>query len=83
MLKLIRSATGNTDMSKTFEAIVEIDETYVGGKPRKDNHSDDDNNFPKPPLKRRRRTRKTPIVGIKNAIPNAFTLKNISQYARG
>jgi hypothetical protein len=49
MLKLIRSATGNTDMSKTFEAIVEIDETYVGGKSRKDNHSDDDNNFPKPP----------------------------------
>jgi transposase-like protein len=81
MLKLIRSAMGNTDMSKAFEAIVKIDETYVGGKPRKDNHNDDDNNLPKPPLKRGRGTSKTPIVGIKErnskrvyatvALPNA------------
>jgi len=81
MLKLIRSAMGNTDMSKAFEAIVEIDETYVGGKPRKDNYNDDDNKPPKPPLKRGRGTSKTPIVGIKErnskrvyatvALPNA------------
>ncbi|MDR1696324.1 MAG: IS1595 family transposase [Endomicrobium sp.] len=65
MLKLIRSAMGNADMSKAFEAIVEIDETYVGGKPHKENRNDDDNNPPKPPLKRGRGTSKTPVVGIK------------------
>jgi hypothetical protein len=29
MLQQIRTAMGNTDMSKAFEAFVEIDETYV------------------------------------------------------
>lgn len=52
----------------TSEAIVEIDETYVGGKPHKDNnHSDDDkddnNNDNKP--KRGRGTSKTPVIGVK------------------
>lgn len=55
MLKQIRTAMGN-DGQKTFEAIVEIDETYIGGKPRKG--EDDDH-------KRGRGTKKTPIVGIK------------------
>jgi hypothetical protein len=37
MLKQIRGAMGNVDMRKSFEVFVEIDETYVGGKPRKQN----------------------------------------------
>jgi transposase-like protein len=61
MLKQIRTAMGNKDMSKAFEAIVEIDETYVGGKPRKDNNYD----LPKPPLKRGRGTNKTAVIGVK------------------
>ena len=55
------------EYKETFEAIVEIDETYVGGKPRKDNnHSDDnkDNNNENKP-KRGRGTSKTPVIGVK------------------
>ena len=37
MLRTIRSAMGKEEYKDTFEAVVEIDETYVGGKPRKDN----------------------------------------------
>lgn len=74
MLKQIRSAMGNTDMSKAFEAMVEIDETYIGGKPRKMNGETE-------PSKRGRGTKKTPVVGVKErssshvfakvALPNA------------
>ena len=59
MLQKIRGAMGKEEYKETFEAIVEIDETYVGGKPRKSNdHSDDDN-------KRGRGTSKTPVIGVK------------------
>ncbi len=58
MLKQIRSAMGNTDMTKAFEAMVEIDETYIGGKPRKKNGQTE-------PSKRGRGTKKTPVVGVK------------------
>ena len=37
MLRLIRTAMGTETHKDAFEAIVEIDETYVGGKPRKEN----------------------------------------------
>ncbi|MFC2169467.1 IS1595 family transposase [Acidobacteriota bacterium] len=62
MLKQIRKAMGNSDTKKTFEAIVEIDETYIGGKPRKRNKRDDDDDTPK--LKRGRGTKKQPVVGV-------------------
>lgn len=70
MLKQIRSAMGNTDMSKAFEAIVEIDETYIGGKPKKanKNNDNDDNDLPKAP--RGRGTRKTAIIGVKERKTN-------------
>jgi transposase-like protein len=55
MLRLIRSAMGNKNMRQTFDVFVEIDETYIGGKPRKINHA---------PLKRGRGTRKTPVIGV-------------------
>ena len=33
MLHLIREIMGKEEYKDTFEAIVEVDETYVGGKP--------------------------------------------------
>jgi transposase-like protein len=49
------------DNGKLLEGIVEMDETYVGGKPRKENHKDDDNDKGNP---RGRGTKKTPVVGM-------------------
>lgn len=63
MLHKIREAMSNTDMSKAFEAIVEIDETYIGGKPRKRNSESVSS-------KRGRGTNKTPVVGVKERSSN-------------
>lgn len=64
MMKQIRTAMEKEEMSEVFEAIVEIDETYVGGKPRKKNkHNDDEDN--KNNNKRGRGTSKTAIIGVK------------------
>ncbi|MDD4413202.1 MAG: IS1595 family transposase [Oscillospiraceae bacterium] len=65
MLQQIRLAMGNADNQEFFDTIVEIDETYVGGKPRKSNEHDD--NTPKGTgtgAKRGRGTDKTPVVGM-------------------
>ncbi len=60
MLMKIRSAmVADLDL---FTGIVEADECYVGGKPRKRNRRDDDDNYPQAP--RGRATRKLPIVGV-------------------
>jgi transposase-like protein len=40
MLQQIRLAMGNAENQELFDTIVEIDETYVGGKPRKSNEHD-------------------------------------------
>jgi transposase-like protein len=61
MLQQIRQAIGNAEQKEFFDTIVEIDETYVGGKPRKTNKHDDDDNTPS---KRGRGTNKTPVVGV-------------------
>lgn len=61
MLRQIRIAMSNIKDGKTFEAIVEIDETYIGGKPRKKNRKDDDDQERN---KRGRGTKKNPVVGI-------------------
>ncbi len=52
---------GNTENKKAFKTIIEIDETYIGGKPRKPNKRDNDINIQN---KRGRGTKKTPIVGM-------------------
>ena len=65
MLQQIRIAMGNTEHQEFFDTIVEIDETYIGGKPRKDNDHHD--NLPKgmgTGAKRGRGTSKTPVVGM-------------------
>jgi transposase-like protein len=45
--------------SELLHGIVEADETYVGGKPRKGNKRDDDKPGP-----RGRATKKTPVIGV-------------------
>jgi len=56
-------------MKETFDVLVEIDETYVGGRPRKGNLKLDENGSAvieeKQKSKRGRGTSKTPVVGVK------------------
>ena len=59
MMRMVRSAMHKEDMKEVFVAIVEIDETYVGGKPRKSNIHDD-NDLHENQNKRGRGTSKTP-----------------------
>ena len=49
-----------TEEGELLQGIVEIDETYVGGKQRRFNRRDDDQN---PTGRRGRGTKKTPVVG--------------------
>jgi len=57
MLKQIRISMGNERDNKFNETVLEMDETYIGGKPKK-NNNDDENN------KRGRGTKKSPVVGV-------------------
>lgn len=57
MLKLIRTAMGTETHKDAFEAIVEIDETYVGGKPRKEN------------THKGKATKKTSVAGVRAKHP--------------
>jgi transposase-like protein len=61
ILHQIRKAMAEENPQGFYEAIIEIDETYVGGKPRKGNNKDDDN---LPKNKPGRGTNKTPVIGI-------------------
>lgn len=63
MLHSIRSAMQKEEYRETFEAVVEIDETYVGGKPRKQNSRNEGESENK--SKRGRGTSKTPVIGVK------------------
>lgn len=58
MLHQIRIAMSKDEYKETFEAIVEIDETYVGGTPH-NKHTQC------APSKRGRGTSKTPIIGVR------------------
>lgn len=59
MMHRIRVAMANDPkQARLLHGIVEADETYVGGKPRKRNRHDDDK-----PNKRGRGTKKVPVVG--------------------
>ncbi len=61
MLKQIRTAMGNAEQQEFVDTIIEMDETYVGGKPRKDNDHDDNMHTGG---KAGRGTKKTPVVGV-------------------
>jgi len=55
----IRKAMSQVDQSQLLTGIVEMDETYIGGKPRKGKTYDDPNDRPK----RGRGTKKAPVLG--------------------
>jgi hypothetical protein len=60
MMHRIRVAMASDEQqSGLLHGIVEADETYVGGKPRKGNHRDGDQ-----PNKRGRGTKKVPVIGV-------------------
>ena len=59
-----RIRTSNKDYGKLLAGIVEMDETYVGGKPRKENKRAKDEDDNKPSNPRGRGTKKTPVVGM-------------------
>lgn len=61
MLKQIRLAMGNVENQEFLDTLVEIDETYVGGNPRKGAKKNDDDDLPK--NKRWRGTKKNVVVG--------------------
>ncbi|MGC4058204.1 MAG: IS1595 family transposase [Chitinophagaceae bacterium] len=63
MLRQIRTAMRSEDMSTYFQTVVEIDETYVGGKPRPFKVTLDDNGEIIK-NKRGRGTNKTPVIGV-------------------
>lgn len=59
MMHRIRAAmAADPDQERLLYGIVEADETYIGGKPRKRNRRDG------PATKRGRGTKKTPVVGV-------------------
>lgn len=59
MMQRIRTAmAADPDQERMLHGIVEADETYVGGKPRKGNKRDDEK-----PNKRGRGTSKVPVIG--------------------
>ena len=60
MMQRIRTAmAADPAQERLLHGIVEADETYVGGKPRKGNKRDDDK-----PSKRGRGTKKVPVLGV-------------------
>src|SRR5205085_3436428 len=70
--------------SELLHGIVEADETYVGGKPRKGNKREDDT-----PNKRGRGTKKTPVIGVverggrviaKPADPGDMSAKGLAKF---
>ena len=66
MQKRIRAQMASEQSEIMLQGIVEADETYVGGKPRKRNKSKENNDVtpPPPPHPRGRGTIKTPVIGV-------------------
>ena len=66
----IRKAMIETKQRELLQGIVEMDETYIGGKPRKGSGGE--------PLKRGRGTKKVPVVGMieRNGKVKAKAIKN-------
>ena len=81
MLKKIREAMSNEDL-ELFKDISEIDETYVGGKPRKQAKKNDDDDKPQGGL-RGRGTNKTPVIGVVNRALNKVKAKVAEMNEKG
>jgi transposase-like protein len=61
------------DQKEMLMGIVEVDETYIGGKPRKSNSRKG-----KKPLKRGRGTTKTPVVGLVERGKNNYVFAQVA-----
>ncbi|WP_162238641.1 IS1595 family transposase [Methylobacterium sp. Leaf102] len=89
MMQRIRTAmAADADESRLLYGIVEADETYVGGKPRKGNNRDEDGDKP---AKRGRGTSKVPVIGAverggrvvaRVAEPGDLSAKGISRFMK-
>lgn len=87
MMQRIRTAmAADPDQERLLHGIVEADETYIGGKPRKGNRK---NGKPQEPRKRGRGTKKVPVIGAverggrvvaKVASPKDLSAKGISKF---
>jgi transposase-like protein len=85
MMQRIRAAmAADPEQDRLLHGIVEADETYVGGKPRKGNKRPDDK-----PNKRGRGTSKVPVIGVverggrvvaKVAEPGDLSAKGINKF---
>jgi transposase-like protein len=77
MLQQIRKAMGNIKDREAFECIVEVDETYIGGKPRKENAQIgiDNQLIPAKKNKRGRGTKKVPVIGVRERNSNRVYIK--------
>lgn len=79
MLHCIRTAMGNKELQKFNKTIIEMDETYVGGKPCKNkNHDNNDDD-----IKRGRGTKKTPVVGVMDRLNKEIYAKVAKANAKG
>ena len=83
MQQRIRAAMA-AEQGPLLQGIIEADETYVGGKPRKSNRRDQDQ-----PAKRGRGTSKTPVIGaverggrIAAQVATSLTGRDIVQFIR-
>ena len=65
MLHLIRDIMVKEEYKDCFESIVEVDETYVGGKPRKENVHNERETNEKFNKRGRGSSSKTPVIGVK------------------
>ena len=61
MQQKIRAQMASEQQAITLQGIIEADETYIGGKPRKPNKREDDDKTP--PAPRGRGTRKAAVIG--------------------
>jgi transposase-like protein len=87
MMHRVRLAMANDPAQKTLlHGIVEADETYVGGKPRKANRRENDKHN-----KRGRGTKKTPVIGFVErggrvvatvAKPSQLSAKGVMKFVR-
>jgi transposase-like protein len=86
MMQRIRSEMASQDKdSPLLQGIIEADEAYLGGKPRKPNKRDDDE-----PSPRGRGTKKTPVIGavqrggkVVAKVATDLTSKGILNFVKG
>ena len=72
MAHRIRLAMNADQTLKPLSGTVEVDETYIGGKPRKENRGESEN--PKLKSKRGRGTNKTPVLALVERNGNAVSM---------